>query len=107
MPASRKHRKLARWSAETCARDASLDEVPDGVRRISLPADETPQTQRPVNVDEAQVAVELQQLRRALRRARWIPWRRRKRPVIQTAIDKLADRRRQLRANTDRIPRRL
>jgi hypothetical protein len=101
------HRKLARWGAETRARNVPLDEVPEGVRRISIPADDPPESQRPVDADEAQLALELQQLRRALRRARWIPWRRRKRPMIQTTIDQLAARRRQLRGSTARVPRRL
>jgi hypothetical protein len=99
MPASRKQRRLGRWSAETRVREAPLDEVPDGVRRISLPSDDTPESHRSIDADEATLALELQRLRRQLRRARWIPWRRRKRPQIGAAIDQLRARRRQLRAD--------
>jgi hypothetical protein len=98
MPSSRRDRKLARWRSDTRAREAPLDEVPhEQLQRIAVPFEDMPDAQRPVDADAAKLAVRLQDLRRRLRRARWIPWRRRKRPHMQAEIDVLVAQRTQLR----------
>ena len=108
MAETRRNRKLARWRRETVARDARLDEVPAAeVTRITIPANDIPTSQRPVDADAAALAVALQQVRKQLRRARWIPWRRRRRPQLQAQIDELTRQRQRLRSKAPGSARRL
>ena len=108
MPGTRRNRKLARWGRETAARERPLDEVPaDAVTRIVLPAHEVPVGQRPVDADAAALAVTLVELRRRLRRARWIPWRRRTRPQLEAQIAELSRQRQRLRSRSPGSARRL
>jgi hypothetical protein len=108
MPHTRRHRKLGRWRRETFAGEAPLDEVPStALRRISIPGQDVPGSQRSVDADAAALAVALRELRRQLRRARWIPWRRRKRSQLRAQIEELVQQRRRLRADRDGPARRL
>jgi len=108
MPGTRRNRKLARWGRETAARERPLDEVPaDAVSRIVLPAHEVPVGQRPVDADAAALAVTLVELRKRLRRARWIPWRRRTRPQLKAQIAELSRQRQRLRSRSPGSARRL
>jgi hypothetical protein len=108
MPGTRRNRKLARWGRETAARERRLDEVPaDAVTHITIRAYDVPAGERPVDRDAAALAVTLRELRRRLRRARWIPWRRRKRPQLQAEIDELTRQRQALRRKAPGSGRRL
>jgi hypothetical protein len=108
MAETRRHRKLGRWSRETAAREGRLDEVPsDAVTRVTLPEHDVPVGQRAVDADAAALAVALQRLRRKLRWARWIPWRRRARPRLQAQIEELTRQRQRLRSKPAGSARRL
>jgi hypothetical protein len=108
MAQTRRNRKLGRWGRETAAREAPLDEVPsEAVTRITMPAYDVPVGERPVDSDSARLALALRELRKQLRWARWIPWRRRKRPQLQAQIDKLTRQRQRLRARASGTGRRL
>ena len=99
MPASRKHRKQARWAAETYRREAPLDEVPNPtVKGIAIPTEDMPASHRAVDADAAALALRMQVLRRQIRIARWIPWRRRNRPLLRTELEELSRQRRALRS---------
>jgi hypothetical protein len=90
MAQTRRHRKQGRWGRETARREAPLDEVPaPGVTRISLPEHTVPASQLPVTAESATLARTIEQLQRRLRRARWVPWQRRRRPELQAQIDEL------------------
>ena len=107
MRGTRRNRKLARSGRETATRERPFDEVPaDSVTRIELPAHEVPVGQRPVDADAAALAVTLVELRKRLRRARWIPWRRRTRPQLETQIAESRQRQR-LRSRSAGTARRL
>src|SRR5262245_46829771 len=108
MAQTRRDRKLGRWRRETAYRSAPLDEVPAAeIRSISIPASDVPASQLPVNADSAALAIAIRDLRRRLRRARWIPWQRRRRPKLQSQIDELLRQWRKLRATDDASARRL
>ena len=93
MPRSRRTMKLGRWAKETAYREAPLEAVSDArVTRIAIPSDDTPETQWPVSKEAAALAVQIRDLRRQLRRWRWIPWRRRQRPQLHRRIDELVRR---------------
>ena len=97
MAETRRNRKLGRWRGETEAREGRLDEVPsEALTRITMPAYDAPVSERPVDADAAKLAVALRELRKQLRWARWIPWRRRKRPQLQAEIDELTRQRQRL-----------
>jgi hypothetical protein len=108
MAETRRNRKLGRWGRETRARERPLDEVPsEAVTRITMPAYNVPVGERPVDADVAKLAVKLREARRQLRRARWIPWRRRKRPQLRAQIADLTRQRQQLRSRAPGSGRRL
>jgi hypothetical protein len=101
MPQTRRNRKLGRWRRETWARERPLDEVPAaGLRRIELPPDLVASENEPhFDAEGAELAVALQELRKKLRRWRWIPWRRGKRPELEALIAELRRQRQQIRDN--------
>jgi hypothetical protein len=100
MAQTRRDRKLGRWGRETALREGRLDEVPaEGLNRIVLPAHDVPASQLPVTAEAASLAVSIRQLRQQLKRARWIPWQRRRRPQLQAQIDELIQNWRALRAD--------
>src|SRR4051794_21051561 len=106
MAQSRRDRKLGRWGRETALREAPLDEVAArSVQRITIPAEDMPASQSPVSADAAAVAVVLRELRRRLRWARWIPWRRKTRPRLQAQIDALVQQRHRMRGGGSRSTR--
>jgi hypothetical protein len=108
MPGTRRNRKLARWGRETAARERPRDEVPaQSALRVELPAHDVPAGQRPVDADAAALAVTLVELRRRLRRARWIPWRRRTRPQLESKIAELSRQRQHMRGRSPGSARRL
>ena len=108
MAETRRNRKLGRWRHETAMRERQLDEVPsEAVTRITMPAQDLPVGERPVDADAAKLAVALRELRRQLRWARWIPWRRRRRPQLQARIDELTRQRQRLRSRAPGNARRL
>ncbi len=90
MTRTRRNAKLARWRRETAKREAPLDHVPvQGLSRIRLPPDAVGQDGPRFDPETAALAVTLRDLRIRLRRWRWIPWRRRKRPQLERLIDEL------------------
>ena len=90
MAQTRRNRKLGRWGRETATREASLDEVTaPTVSRISLPDHQVPKSQLPVTAESAALARTIQDLQRRLRRARWIPWQRGRRPAMRAQIEEL------------------
>ena len=107
MAQTKRNRKLGRWRRESWARERPLDEVPaEGVRRIELPADVTLGENEPhFDAEAAQLAVALQDLRKKLRRWRWIPWRRRKRPELESRMTELRRQRQQIRDSYRHSPR--
>jgi hypothetical protein len=66
-----------------------------------------PASQLPVTAEAAALAVSIRHLRQRLRRARWIPWQRRRRPQLQAQIDELIQQWRTLRADGAKRGRRL
>jgi hypothetical protein len=106
MAQSQRNRKLGRWGRETALREAPLDEVAaPGAERITMPSEDMPISHRAVDADEASIAVDLRDLRTRLSRARWIPWRRNKRPQMRAQIDALAKQRERIRASCSRARR--
>jgi hypothetical protein len=67
------------------------------VSRIRLPPDAMGQEGPRVDSEAAALAVTLRDLRSRLRRWRWIPWRRRKRPELERLIEELSRQRAELR----------
>jgi hypothetical protein len=105
MAQTRRNRRLGRWERETALREAPLDEVPgQAVTRISLPDHDVPASQLPVTAESGALARSVEDLQRRLRRARWIPWQRRRRPELEAQIDELKRQWRALRAHRD-LPR--
>jgi hypothetical protein len=103
MAQSRRNRKLGRWGRETALREAPLDEVAArGAERITIPSEDMPSSHRPVDADEANVAVALRELHARLWWARWIPWQRSRRPRMQAEIDALRKQRQHMRAGGSR-----